>query len=334
MTVGWGLVGIGGHADKALAPAITAVEEARLVGVVSRDRQRAEDFAGRHGAARAWTSYEEMLRDPEVDVVSVTTPNALHTEHVVAAARAGKHVLCDKPLALTHEDAERDVEECRRAGVRLGIDFQMRHAAWASKVRDLIGAGALGQPVAVQAEQASGRVGFGGWRMDPDLAGLGSVYNIGVHLYDLLRFLLASEVREVSAMLDTGRKPELEKLAMTLLRFENGTLAYVNANQAVVNPQHDVEVYGDKGRIRAVSLSRHQQEGELRVISDGQEDITRETTEDVFRRVVAYFCEAVTAGREPLASGLDGLRSVEITEAIARSAREGRVVSVERAEVG
>ncbi|MGH7776305.1 MAG: Gfo/Idh/MocA family protein, partial [Candidatus Dormibacterales bacterium] len=228
----------------------------------------------------------------------------------------------------------RDVEECRRAGVRLGIDFQMRHAAWASKVRDLIGAGALGRPVVVQAEQASGRVGFGGWRTDKDLAGLGSVYNIGVHLYDLLRFLLGSEVQEVSAMLDTGREAELEKLAMTLLRFENGTLAYVNANQAVVNPQHDVEVYGDKGRVRAVSLSRHQQEGELRVLSDGHEEVTPEATQDVFQRVVADFCEAVTAGREPLANGVDGLRSVEITEAIARSAREGRVVGVERAEVG
>lgn len=330
MTVGIGLVGTGGHADRALAPAIAAVAEARLVGVVSRDQGRAEDFAHRHGAEQAWTRYEDLLAEPAVDAVFITTPNALHPEQVVAAANAGKHVLCDKPLALNRADARREVEACRQAGVRFGVDFQMRHAAWAKQARDLIGSGALGDVVAIQAEQASGRVGFGGWRTDPQMAGAGCINNIGVHLYDLLRYLLGSEVEEVSAMLDSGRSGDLEKLALTLLRFENGTLAYVNANQAVLQPQDDVDIYATAGRIRAVNLSRHMQDGELRIKTEQEEEVRQESTKDAFQRVVRDFCEAVTAGRDPLASGIDGLRNLEITEAILRSAREGKVVAVER----
>lgn len=329
MTVNWGIVGTGNHADTAMAPAINGTEGARLLGVVSRDPSRADDFCRRHGASRAWTRYADLLADPEIDAVLITTPNALHADQVVAAASAGKHVLCDKPLALSSEDALRAVRACQTSGVRLGINFQMRHAGWARQARDLIRSGAIGRVLIVQAEQAPGRAGgLRGWRADPSLAGLGSVNNIAVHLYDLIRFITGSEVAEVSAMLDTGSSGRLETLAMTLFRLENGSLVYVNGNQVSMHPQNDVDVYGSSGRIRATNLSRHLLDGELQIVTEDEEWSTRETTGDVFQRVIADFCQAVTEGREPLAGGGDGLRSVQLTEAIARSARERAVASV------
>src|SRR6266566_2542225 len=103
----WGIIGLGRIADTEIAPAITASPQGELRGVVSRDQGRAEAFAGRHGAVRALTSFDELLADPEVDAVYIATPNALHADEVVAAAAAGKHVMCDKPLALSVAGAQR-----------------------------------------------------------------------------------------------------------------------------------------------------------------------------------------------------------------------------------
>lgn len=327
MSLGWGVVGTGRHADTILAPAIAAAEGGRLVAAVSRDQGRAREFVERHGAERAYTRYEDLLADSAVDVVLIATPNALHADQVIAAARAGKHVLCDKPLATSPGEAARAVEECRRAGVKLGIDFQTRHTASSAESRRLIESGAVGDVMVVQAEHGVGRSPLRGWRTDPELAGLGTVYNIGVHTYDLVRYLVGSEVAEVTAMFDAP-PGQLETLALTLLRFENGAFAYVNANQSVPFRQNDFVVYGSSGRIVGRNLSRHMQEGELRVVrGEGEETSEAYSTQDAFQRVVADMNAAVVEDRDPLASGVDGLRSVELCEAIARSAREGRRVS-------
>jgi len=311
-----------------MAPAINALSESRLAAVVSRDRSRADAFAKKHNAARAYTDYAEMLRDPEVDVVLVTTPNALHAEQAVAAARAGKHVLCDKPLATSPAEAARVVQECRKAGVRLGINFQTRHQACFEATRRLIDAGEIGKVLVVQLEVSAGAAPLGGWRTDPALAGLGSVNNIAVHAYDLLRYLLSSEVTEVMAMFDTGRTGQLETLAMTLLRFETGTMAYVNGNQKTPNYQADIDIYGTEGRIVGDHLTRPWVDGELRVLTKKGETVTPYSNKDAYQRTVADFHDAVLQEQEPRASGLDGLRSVQLTEAIARSAREGVLVDL------
>lgn len=326
--LGWGIIGPGRIADTAMAPAINTLPESRLAAVVSRDRSRADAFAKKHNAARAYTDYAEMLRDPAVDVVLITTPNALHAAQAVAAARAGKHILCDKPLATSAADAAGVVEECRNAGVRLGINFQTRHQACSVETKRLIDAGEIGKVLVMQLEVSAGAAPLGGWRTDAALAGLGSVNNIAVHAYDLLRYLLSSEVTEVMAMFDTGRTDRLETLTMTLLRFANGTMVYVNGNQQTPNYQADLDIYGTKGRIVWDHLTRPWLEGELRVLTERGETVTPYSNKDAYQRTVAAFNDAVLRHAEPNASGLDGLRSVQLTDAIARSAREGVLVEL------
>jgi len=328
MPLGWGIIGPGRIADSAMAPAINALPESRLVAVVSRDRSRAEAFAKKHNAEYAYTDYAEMLRNPEVGAVLITTPNALHPEQAIAAARAGKHVLSDKPLAISTAEAERVVEECRRAGVRLGLNFQTRHQACFEETKRLIDAGEIGSVLVVQVEVSAGANPLRNWRTDPALAGLGSVNNIAVHAYDLLRYLLSSEVTGVMAMFDTGRTGQLETLAMTLLRFANGTMAYVNGNQKTPHYQADIDIYGTGGRIVGDHLTRPGLDGELRVLTERGETVTPYSNKDAYLRVVAAFNDAVLHNKEPRASGLDGLRSVQLTEAIARSVREGGLVEL------
>jgi len=329
MTLGWGIVGLGRAADTLVTPAILADPNSRLVAAVSRDQARAEAFAERHGGAAAGTDYEAMLANPEVSVVAITSPNALHAEQAIAAARAGKHVFSDKPLATTVADAKRVIDACAAAGVRIGMDFQTRHHACFQEARQVIESGEIGEIVAVQVDAGPGDVPLGGWRSNPELAGLGAVNNIAVHIYDVLRFLVGADVSEVSAMFETGREDALERLPMVLMRFENGALAFANGNQRTPFPLDDIVIHGSTGRIDGRSITRPQTEGQMRIFTAGGERTGQYSSHDAYVRTVRAFSEAVLAGRDPNPSGLDGLRSVQLTDAIRRSAREGRVVELQ-----
>jgi 1,5-anhydro-D-fructose reductase (1,5-anhydro-D-mannitol-forming) len=326
--LGWGIVGPGRIASSQIAPAIAACPATTLVSVVSRDRGRAEAFARAHGAATPLDDYAKMLADPAVDAVYIATPNAAHAEQVIAAARAGKHVLCDKPLALTVADARRCVEECRSAGVRLGIMFQTRYHDGLADAAKLVRDGALGTVVVAEVTMSGGRNLPKGWRTDPELAGLGTLNNIGVHALDVLRYLLGSEVAEVTAMTDSEPGYRIDTTALVLLRFANGALGYVHVNQSAPYARDDIVLYGSEGRVLGANLSRPARDGTLSVISAAGERSVPASSRDAYRRVIEAFADAVAHGRDPSPSGEDGLRSVELTTAIAEAIRERRVVTL------
>jgi 1,5-anhydro-D-fructose reductase (1,5-anhydro-D-mannitol-forming) len=201
MKLRWGIVSTAGIADTAVLPALKR-RNGEVSCVVSREAARAEAFAARHGIPVATTSYEALLARDDVDAVYIGTPNALHAEQVRAAAAAGKHVLCEKPLATTVEDARAAIEACRAAGVRLGVNFQARHNDAVIAARDLVARGAIGEVVLVECEVAYPGGAPAGWRADRGLAGLGTAHNLGVHAFDLIRHLTGSEFTEVAALFD------------------------------------------------------------------------------------------------------------------------------------
>ena len=327
-TLGWGIIGLGRIAGSQIAPAITAAGNSTLVSVVSRDRARAEEFARTHGAATALDDYAKMLADPAVDAVYIATPNALHADQVIAAAQAGKHVLCDKPLAVTVEDARRCVQECRLAGVRLGITFQTRFHDGLADAAKLVRDGGIGKVIVAEVTMSAGRNLPRGWRTDPELAGLGTINNIGVHAFDLLRYLLGSEVTEVAALTDSEPGYRIDTTALVLLRFANAAIAYVNANQAAPHARDDIVLYGSEGRMLGVNLSRPGRDGTLSFMTAAGERVLPASSHDAYRRVIDAFAGAVLADRDPSPSGADGLRSVELTTAIAAAIRDRRVVSL------
>ena len=126
------------------------------IGVVSRDQARADTFAKKFGAEHAYTSYDDLLRNPEVTVVAIHTPNAQHAAQAIAAARAGKHVFCDKPLATSVADAERIVRECDKSGVRLGVNFPSRFMPCFIETRRIIANGEIGDVRAIACGSATG----------------------------------------------------------------------------------------------------------------------------------------------------------------------------------
>ena len=323
---GWGLVGTGRIADDRILPGINAHAGNRLVAIVSRDQGRADTFAKKFGAQHAYTSFDEMLRNPEVTVVAIHTPNAQHADQAVAAARAGKHVFCDKPMATSVADAERIVRECERAGVKLGIYFHNRFMPCFVETRRILESGEIGEVQLVQLEASPGaRPGarLATWRVDPVLAGLGTTYSIGVHVYDILRYLLASEITMVSAFFDTPYGV-MEETNMSLFRFANGVLAQLSVHEKSPFPHNDFVIYGSKGRIVGRGLTRSRAGGELQVMTvDGKTRSTEFPATNAHGACVAAFSDALLDGRDPVPSGIDGLRSVQVTDAMARSAWGG-----------
>ena len=327
--LGWGIIGIGNIVQSTIAPAMVDEPECDLVAAVSRDEGRAADFAARFGARYTYTDYDAMLSNPEVEAVFIATPNALHADQVIAAARAGKHVLCDKPLATNVPDAERAVEACSSAGVKLGINFHNRHLPWVQDVRRLIADGLIGEVEVIHLQVGSGPRHYDNWRADPEIAGLGSVHNVGVHGLDFLRVILDSDPIEVMAMFDRGPDTgQVEMLALILIRFGNGAMIQYNANERLRDPLNDIVIYGTAGRIVGRSFTRSRSDGELAVLTESGEKITRYPAPEAHRLSLAAFTSAVLRGDEPIASGLDGLASARVCAAIDRSAREGRLVRV------
>ena len=332
MTVGWGMLGLGGIA-RFMGPAIGQAEDARLAAVCSRDAARARDFAAAHGAAAHYDSYEAMLADPQVEVVYIATPNALHTPQTLAALTAGKHVLVEKPMALTVADAEAMVQQAQAAGRLLGVGFHLRHHPVHRELKRLIDEGAAGDLVFANSLWGSYGPGLAQqrerWQMQPALAGAGSIMGLGVHEIDLLRWLLGQEIVEVTAMAD-GPSDEypVEFLTAATLRFAGGTIGQFVSSRRLPNGVNSVAVYGTAQRVEGVETLGMTPSGWLRVTSGAETREMRVPLRDAYLAEVEAFSQAAQTGEPFAASGEDGLQSVIATVAILEAARTGQAVQL------
>lgn len=342
MTLRWAIVSTGQHADTKIAPAMALTPQTELVAVYSRDRARAEAFAQRHGAQAAYDTMRDLLRDDRIDAVFVNSPNALHADVTLQAAQAGKHVLTEKPMATTLNDAVAMVRGCRDAGVKLGVGFHLRQHPVHREARRLLAQGVIGQVALAQGQWGFGvrgevtpppREGLRQWWDEPEMIGWAStMMGTGVHVVDTLRFLLGQEVTEVAAITD-GQRPQqpLEQLVAMSLRFEAGVIATVCCGRRLPDSHHDVVLYGSEGRISGLDTLGEGRQGSLQVMSE-----TVNKTASINANLLANyvdeltdFQQAIRDDREPAASGLDGLRVVQVTLAMIASARDKRTVSIE-----
>lgn len=341
MSIGWAIVSTGRHPDLKMTPAINAARDTRVSAVVSRDIGRAQAFAAKHNVANAYDDFDAMLRNSNVQVVYLASPNALHAEQAIKAALAGKHVLCEKPMTTTLRDAHQMVEAAARHNVKLGVGFHLRSHPAHQQLREIVARGSLGVIALAQAQWGGGPRGqvvppprppLQQWWEDPELAGAGGFMGTGVHAVDLLRFVLNDEVVEVSALTDGQREEQpLEHLATLLLRFKSGALATAVSSRRLPDSLNDIVIYGSNGRGGV--------HGSLTVDLTGKLDIastsltTTHTYEPpdplaLYTMQVEAMNRAVQGRGEPLATGYDGLKVVEITLAMVESARTGKLVRI------
>ena len=347
MPLGWAIISPGHYPETTFAPSIRAADDAELVAVCSRDMGRAQAFAERHGASAAYDSVEKLVKDPRVDVVYIASPNNLHSPYTQTAARAGKHVLCEKPMALTPEDAADMVRACRANGVKLGLGFESVHHPGYQKSRQMVKDGVLGTVSLAQAQWAGGTRGVlepparsGGlneWWETPELVGGASaMMGQGVHAVNALRYLLDDEVVEVAAMTDGQRAEKaLEHLATILLRFDGGAIGMAVCGRKMPDMKADAVVYGSDGRIVLENTMGIPLQGKLEVVSETVNSVEEWETDPLgtTREQVEAFNRAVRQDTEPYSSGVDGLRVVEVTVAVIESATTGRTVQVQRVDV-
>ncbi len=343
MSLGWGIVGIGSHADLKIAPAMKLANDARLVAVFSRDQDRANAFAETHGADAAYSDLNALLADSRIDAVFIASPNHLHASQTIRAAAAGKHVLAEKPMATTVSDASAMIDACRDHGVTLGMGFELRfHPAhlWA---REIIDDGVIGRIRLAHGQWGRGnrgepthrpRTGLREWWETPGLIGDASVLvGLGVHVFDLMRFLLREEVVEVAAMTDgqTVRQP-LEHIATIALRMSSGTIAQVMCGRMLPDTQNDLAIYGSEGRIATKETIWEARLGRADLVS-----ATKNENESYEYNYLANFVaelndfrDALEQSRPASATGEDGLKAARVTAAAIESAKTGRTIRLDR----
>lgn len=312
--------------------AVNGQPDSRAVAVASNDPARARAFAVELGIPAAHESIEALLADPAVDVVYVSTTNEQHAPLTLAAARAGKHVLCEKPLALSLNDATAMVAACRAAGVVLGTNHHLRNAVVHRALRRLIQEGTIGQPLAARVFHAVYLPAhLQGWRIKDAAAGGGVILDITVHDADTLRFVLDDEPVDVIATTAAQgmAAPGLADAVMGVIRFGNGTLAQFHDAFTIRHTGTGFEVHGTEGSLVAVDCMTQQPTGRIYLQrgSDRQE-IASGPPEDLYARSVRCFNAAVRGQGRPAATGEDGVRSLATALAAAEAAATGR-----RAEV-
>ena len=332
MPLRWGIIGSGDVAEFKGGPALQNAPESILVASMRRDAAAAASFAERMGVPRFYTSVDELLADPEVDAVYVATPVYLHREQTLAAARAGKHVLVEKPMGLTSSECEEMIAVCRRAGVTLGVAYYRRFYPVVTRIRELLGAGAIGQVIQARVQSAAfytGKQGDGlGWRTSNELSGGGALADIGSHRLDLLLHLLGP-IAEVSALTNTlTQSYKVEDSASLLLRFVSGAHGLFGIYWNMRERVDQLEISGTHGRIvvselegGVLDLYRHGMPVEHQVLPPPR---------PTHLGLVADFVQSVAFRRAPAVSGEDGLATNRVLDAAYRAARERCAVPVVR----
>jgi 1,5-anhydro-D-fructose reductase (1,5-anhydro-D-mannitol-forming) len=331
--LGWGIIGTGWMTRTHMVHAINAAPDSRVAAVLSSSQERAEQFATELNIPSAYSSLDDLLADPAVDVVFVSSTNELHKPQTLAAAAAGKHVLCEKPLSTNVQDGLDIVAACKEAGVVLGTNHYRRLKSTIQTVRRLIADGAIGIPIVARAtstgwlseEQQT-------WRLTSVEAGGGVVLDIGVHDADLLRYLLDDEVEEVTAMIGHSGllKGELEDYAMTTLRFRKGTIASSTVSFCTPGSIGAIEVMGSEGTIFARDLLADKLGGEIFIRRGGLDlkKIEVGPEREHYAEAIRQFNEAVRGNGRPAVTGEDGVQSLAVAIAALRSAERGEVVQI------
>ncbi len=242
----WGILSTASIATEKVIPGFRQSARSEIVAIASRAPEQARSVAEELGIPRAHGTYEALLADPDVDAVYIPLPNHLHAEWVIAAARAGKHVLCEKPLALTAAEAERMVEVCETEGVRLMEAFMYRlHPSWVA-VRELVASGRIGRLMAVQSWFSYFNDDAANIR-NIRAAGGGALYDIGCYNVNLSRLLFDAEPDTVQATITRDPASGVDIVTSAILGFPEGVATFTCSIRS--EPDQRVHIYGTEGRI-------------------------------------------------------------------------------------
>jgi 1,5-anhydro-D-fructose reductase (1,5-anhydro-D-mannitol-forming) len=322
MTIGWGLIGASTIAHEWVIGAIRATG-GEIRAVMSSNAERGKAYAQENGIANATTDLDALLADPDIKAVYISTTNELHLPQALAAAEAGKHILCEKPLALTLADAHAMVTAAREAGVVLATNHHLRNAGAHRAMRQAIRDGRIGRPLAARVFHAVYLPPhLQGWRLDRPEAGGGVILDITVHDADTLRFVLDDDPVEAVAMKQSAGMGQsgLEDGVMGVLRFKSGLIAQFHDAFTARYAETGFEVHGSEGSLVARNVMTQKPVGSVVLRNaEGETELDIDRT-NLYETALSAFHAAIVGKGTVAASGEDGIWSLATGLAVLASA--------------
>jgi predicted dehydrogenase len=354
--LGIGLIGAGAIMRLSHIPTVLKSGLARLIGIYDADPTRVDGLIAEFGAGRRFDTLEAMLDSSEIDAVIIATPNNRHEEAAVAAAKAGKHILCEKPLAIEVQQCARMVEAARQAGVVLQVGFNQRFWGQVQIAKTLIESGFIGDVHAfrsVYSEKSTAYPAASRYRYDLTQSGGATIIDLTIHRIDLARYLVGN-FTGVFAELSHHVLPEKADDNVWLLgRFESGARGCLSSDRYSPAIGDGTDIYGTKGTIHIASETLNPFHATpLAVYTENKAsdlpDVLREAhypeawwnsfeggwikifppRKSAYAAQFAAFCKSITEGAPVIASGMDGLRAQEVVQGAYISANEGRWVDL------
>jgi glucose-fructose oxidoreductase len=328
--VRYAVVGLGWFAQAAVLPAFEhAAENSGLAALVSGDEEKLAELGERYGVPAhrrvGYDRYEDLLGSGEVDAVYVATPNHLHHEFTVRAARAGAHVLCEKPMAVTAEEGEEMVRTCAENRVRLMVAYRLHFEPANLRAAEIVSSGRLGRPCFFSSVFASQVTNEDDIRLDPIELGGGSLYDIGVYCINATRYLFRAEPTEVMAVSVRGttpRRAECDETTTAVLRFPEDRLATFTCSFAAAD-RDAYRVLGTEGELLVEPAFEFRATLRHRLTVGGETVEESFAERDQIAPEILHFSRCVLEGRDPEPDGNEGLADVAIIRALHRSAAEG-----------
>ncbi len=324
--IGYAVIGLGRIAGHFM-PGSRLTTNSQITGLVSGHRDKAERIAAEYGVAKesiySYENFDEIARNPAIDAVYVALPNSMHAEYTIRAAKAGKHVLCEKPMATNVAEAEAMIAACKAANVKLMIAYRCHYEPTNLKAVKLIRDGALGKVQAIESTFGF-NIGPNEWRTRKKLAGGGPLFDVGIYSLNACRYLTGEEPEHISAYASVidhdGRFDEVEENVSWTMRFPSGVVASCNTTYGAPMEGY-FRVHGSKGWLEvnpAFVYDGLRLTGEFNGTKIDEPNPARDPSH--FQAEAEHFSHCVQNGLEPKSPGDEGLRDMGYITEIYRSA--------------
>lgn len=334
-----GVIGCGSIARYRHLPEYQTHPDVVITAVCDIALQRAQAVAQTYGA-KAYTNYIDLLNDEEISAVSICTPNVFHAPMSIAALEAGKHVLCEKPMATTIAEAEQMNDAAKGCGKILMIGHNQRFVPSHQKAKTMIAQGEIGKIYSFRTSfghsgpEAWSIDGIDSWFFKKDQAVIGAMGDLGVHKADLLRYLLGEEIIEVAAFVETSAKKDanVDDSAICILRTESGIIGSLAASWSYIKEDNSTIIYGEKAVLRieddpTYSLIIHHKDGRTETFELGHIQSNEEGGQHD-SGVIRSFIDSVVNQKEPPITGMEGLKSLKVILAAMESNATKKIIQL------
>ena len=336
--VGFAVVGLGHLSLNQILPAFGKTRHCRPVALVSGDKAKAKKIAGQYGIKQSsiysYENYDEIGRNPDVQVIYIVLPNGMHVEYVARGAKAGKHILCEKPMATSSADCQHMISACKAAGVLLMIAYRQQYEPMNRAILKLIRDGKMGALRSMVATNAQNQGDRSQWRQKAVLAGGGCLPDVGIYCLNAARFLSGEEPTEVWGTLhqpkDDPRFREVEETCSFVAKFPSGFIASCSSGYGAHKSQ-SMRIEGDLGWAELnPAFGYTGLKLRTSTVQDGQDVVSEPSIEaqDQFAVEMDHMAVCVRGNLQPHTPGAEGLQDQKIIEAIYESAKIGKTVAL------